>query len=298
MSSQEGVARPVVKSTYSNLSEAILGTSASAAIGDSEAMAGLIDVLHLSPRLPQWALVDGGGAYRIWTANDAASVTVTSNEVYLTKGSRRFNLQKGLPASTLYEAIQTAQAIVQPRQPSDMSEEEQAEFFAPDPSAATPDLDAALADPEDALEIAVAEGADQLVPDPEEHYSERANQKNTKTDGVICQYCGNLNKQTYRGPCPQCPGKLSKQAVSENATATWAPMQVEIVKSQSGKGMISESYATKRVKSLQGRVLTIVDACFSDKTQRENVKTLINKEFRREIGKLGAGELEQFLDEE
>lgn len=43
------------------------------------------------------------------------------------------------------------------------------------------------------------------------------------------------------------------------------------------------------LKSLQGRVLGIVDAVFADKTQREAVKTLINKEFRREIGKTQVG---------
>jgi hypothetical protein len=39
------------------------------------------------------------------------------------------------------------------------------------------------------------------------------------------------------------------------------------------------------LKSLQGRVLGIVDASFSDKEQRAAVKTLINKEFRREMDK-------------
>jgi hypothetical protein len=41
------------------------------------------------------------------------------------------------------------------------------------------------------------------------------------------------------------------------------------------------------LKSLQGRVLGIVDASFSDKEQRAAVKTLINKEFRREMDKFG-----------
>ncbi len=43
------------------------------------------------------------------------------------------------------------------------------------------------------------------------------------------------------------------------------------------------------LKSLQGRVLGIVDASFSDKEQRAAVKTLINKEFRREIDKVHWG---------
>ena len=43
------------------------------------------------------------------------------------------------------------------------------------------------------------------------------------------------------------------------------------------------------LKSLQGRVLGIVEAAFADKTQREAVKTLINKEFRREMDKVTGG---------
>ncbi len=39
------------------------------------------------------------------------------------------------------------------------------------------------------------------------------------------------------------------------------------------------------IKSLQGRILGIVDASFSDKEQRAAVKTLVNKEFRREMEK-------------
>ncbi len=42
-------------------------------------------------------------------------------------------------------------------------------------------------------------------------------------------------------------------------------------------------------KSLQGRVLGIVDAAFADKEQRTAVKTLINKEFRKEIDKADSG---------
>ena len=39
------------------------------------------------------------------------------------------------------------------------------------------------------------------------------------------------------------------------------------------------------LKSVEGRVLTIMEAAFSDKDQREAIKTLIKKEFRREMNK-------------
>ena len=38
-----------------------------------------------------------------------------------------------------------------------------------------------------------------------------------------------------------------------------------------------------RLKSLQGRILTIVDASFQDPEQRKAVKTLVSKEFRLEM---------------
>jgi len=45
-----------------------------------------------------------------------------------------------------------------------------------------------------------------------------------------------------------------------------------------------------RLKSLQGRVLTIVDASpIADKAQRDAVKTLLNKEFRREMNRVSDG---------
>lgn len=48
-----------------------------------------------------------------------------------------------------------------------------------------------------------------------------------------------------------------------------------------------------RIRSLQGRVLTIVEAVIADKTQREAAKTLVNKEFRRELGKVNWLEMEE-----
>jgi hypothetical protein len=51
---------------------------------------------------------------------------------------------------------------------------------------------------------------------------------------------------------------------------------------------MNENAVQRHLKSLQGRVLTIVDAILADKQQREAVKTLVNKEFRRELDKVAA----------
>jgi hypothetical protein len=293
---ESAVRASVVKSTYSNLS----GILTAYWSGDRKGN-GLVDAIHNSPRLTQWAKVADG--YRIWSADESISVTVTTEKIYTSKGVRVDDLQKGLPAQTLYNAIETAQAIVQTRGETQTDDE----FFAPgedyNPNTS---LDAALEeshskpltrDDEELIEDVTAEDAldaDQRVEDgpapivtvsqkfieavadhvsPPPSYAEQANRKNANTDGVICQYCGNLNKQAYRGNCPQCPKPATTQSVAGTVTVVQ-----------------TADASFKELQSLQGRVLTIIDACFSDKVQRENVKTLIKKEFRRSIEKVGGDE--------
>jgi hypothetical protein len=296
--SQEAVVHPVVKSTYKNLSEIL-----SAYWSGNRAGGELVNTVHASPRLSQWAKVAEG--YRIWSTDESMSITVTPEKIYTTKGIRVGDLQNGLPAQTLFNTIQTAQAIVQ----ANGTENEDEDYFATgiefNDGAA---LDAALEethaaplaeDDAELIEDVTAEqalDADQKAEDgpspiltvsqkfvedltvtPAVTHTEKINPKNASTDGVICTYCGNLNKQAYRGNCPQCPK-------AESTAAVWAPTEVVLVGDKTKKPY------TANLKSLQGRILTIVDGSFSDKTQREAVKSLINKEFRREISKVGGDE--------
>lgn len=290
------VVRPsVVKSTYKHFSEVLSAYWTGDRLGGSNS---LIDLLHVSPRLIQWAKVAEG--YRIWSSDEALSVTVTPEKIYTTKGVRVDDLQSGLPAQTLYKTIETAQEIVQ----SHRSSEKDEDFFVEeDDYAEGAGLDAALVDShsaepvsEDDVELIgdVVEEAETGTPeesltvDPEPYSPERlysqeveplpaaesftahANRKNAVTDGAQCPYCGNLNRDAYKGTCPQCP-KTPGLALYEIDKAV-------------GKATRELSASTvARFKSLQGRVLTIIDGSFGDKTQREAVKTLINKEFRREI---------------
>lgn len=283
------------KSTYKHLSEVL-----NAYWQGERADGSLVDTLHLSPRLTQWAKVAEG--YRIWSTDEALSVTVTPEKIYTTKGIRVSDLQSGLPAQTLYNNINSAQAIVQ----ANGHENEDEDYFAAgvefDEGAS---LDAALEethaaplaeDDAELIEDVTAEealNADQKVEDgpspvltvsqkfiedlatqPAVTHTEKINSKNASTDGVICTYCGNLNKQAYRGNCPQCP-KAEKPEAAKQELAEAAAI---------GRGAVS------RFKSLQGRILTIIDASFSDKEQRAAVKQMINKEFRREISKVGGDE--------
>lgn len=299
----------ITKSTYKHLSEVL-----SAFWAGDRTDTSLVDTLHASPRLTQWAKVAEG--YRIWSTDEALSVTVTPDKVYTTKGIRVSDLQNGLPAQTLFHNINAAQAIVQ----SNGHENEDEDYFAAgvefnDGAALDAALEETHAKPlgEDDAELIEDVTAEQALdaeqkredgPSPvltvsqkfvedladqngeihtpvgylkAEAFTEKANRKNASTDGVICTYCGNLNKQTYRGSCPQCPKKV--------AITDQAPLPVVTL----GDGF-SVPAVVGRFKSLQGRILTIIDASFSDKEQRAAVKQMVNKEFRREISKVGGDE--------
>lgn len=237
-----------------------------------------MDALYLAPRLKQWHHVVGGNydEYRLYTTNDAIYVSVAESRIWITKGIREFDIVAGAPAIALYKALTTAQSIVQPANPKPMTEEEQEEFFSSD-DANGADIDSALADtptyepvvedPDMDDEGLIGEVHEATQPFPEDivqRYTEKTNQKNAKTDGVICGYCGNLNTQAYRGPCPQCPKKAAEAQVARVET-------------------YSSPFVLAQLKSLQGQVLNVVEAAIADKEQRKAVKTLINKTFRSKM---------------
>jgi hypothetical protein len=321
--SQEAVARPYLqhlhldqpKPTFAALDKAISEAADSVDLTDAlraVANEALKNQLFLSPRLSRWQLGisdKGIRGYSLRNSNETATVTVSEDRVILTcpdpDGRVPFNyeIMVGVAAATLYKSLQDAQALVQTRT---AQIEDNEEFFGSgdEPYFESAGLDAALEDThaepliEDDAELIGEVTAEQALdadqreedgpapvikvsqkfiedistPQPES-FTAQVNRKNASTDGVECELCGNLNRDAYKGTCPQCPKKLSVTKVLEP------------------KGKVSETYVTGRFKSLQGRILNIVEASFADKTQREAVKTLINKEFRREITKAtGDGE--------
>jgi hypothetical protein len=232
----------------------------------------------------------------------------------------------GLAAATLFKSIQDAQAIVQPKNPSGMAtDDEDGEFFGDndpkylwganmDPALEETHPKPLVEDDAELIEEVCAEeeisgkiAADEETPalgdthvwqknehgeqclvEKQDSYTTAANQKNAVTDGFICPYCGNLNQSAYKGTCPKCPKtifdtEVERAKVHESLTAT---QKAQWMPPQSSKGLVLNTAFISNLKSLQGRVLTIVDGSFSDKTQREAVKQMINKEFRREIGKV------------
>jgi hypothetical protein len=56
--------------------------------------------------------------------------------------------------------------------------------------------------------------------------------------------------------------------------------------SKSFSKQAAEKGTLSYLKSVEGRVLTVLEAAISSDSQREAVKTLIKKEFRREMNKV------------
>lgn len=267
----QAIARLVSQSkpTYKFLSNAIVATAlqliehGKTTPGEA-ALRDLVNDLHRAPRLTQWIETDDPvvTGYRIFADDDSVSVTVQENRIYMTKGIRVFELQEGLPAATLFKAIETAQTLVAPAVTTPaMSEEEQAEFFKGEGNGA--DIDAALAESEDS-QVGFNPHPKQTEAQEEdaELIEEVLNEDQTKVEGepiitVSQAFIEDLTETKEKS-------KAFKREVGEMAAL--------------GRGMGS------RLKSLQGRILTIVDASpIADKTQRDAVKSLINKEFRREL---------------
>jgi hypothetical protein len=293
-----------------------------------EAFDKLRDQLFLSPRLSQWQLgtdEKGNKGYWLRTKDQSATVTVRENKVVLSTPDRDhpkypFNydiISDNLASATLFKSIQDAQAIVQPQALNGMATDDDGEeFFAEEPEYVEgAGLDAALeethAEPliEDDAELIGEVTAEEALnedqrredgPEPvvkvsqqfiedisqpkTDSFTASANRKNASTDGVICSYCGNLNRGAYKGTCPKCPKKNSfEQPVPSERPDRDVPPQPS-------RDSASEAWLMARLKSLQGRVLTILDASpIADKAQRDAVKTLLNKEFRREMNRVSDG---------
>lgn len=103
---------------------------------------------------------------------------------------------------------------------------------------------------------------------------------------IRCSYCGGLNPHAYKGSCPQCP---------KHSSVTLAPKVDKEAKTWQAAQSRKADRELKRLQSLQGRVLNIVEASLGDKEQRGAVKTLINKEFRRTLSLIvpGSEEVEE-----
>jgi len=284
------------KTTYNSLSELIVSETTRAQENGRygpEAIERLTDALFQAPRLTQWHEAprrdSDSMAYELWAKDDVMHVTVTEDEVRVTKGIRNFSVIKGLQAATLHKAIATAQEILKPVQP--IAEADAEEFFGGPSDADGSDLDAALADspagdakpegyfstgdPDDEEELATIIGDAVETVEAESHTLDANLAANLETAEAAEEFEGNPN-QAFE---PQ-PKQRNTVAVKDRPKDP---------KQGSGWTNFDRTDAVQHLKSLQGRILNIAEASFSDKSQREAVKTLINKEFRREITKASGG---------
>ena len=302
--SQEAAARLnpsfYTKPTYNYLSDVMVASvQAMQLYGNTSpgaaARVNLIDVLHLTPRLSQWAKVDLG--YTIWASDDSVSVTVTKDRIFMTKGIRVFEIQEGLPAETLYNAIQTAQELIVPAiKDASMTEEEQEEYFASRDansedlklparirSLSTRYADSVLAEAADDSTLVKDGSPGQIAVD--ECGDPASPLYISKNDPAAKQYVGKVNKSAGLDVV-----QTKREFQYEDEAPEKAAPNDTLVMAALGRGTIS------RLKSLQGRILTIVDASpITDKAQRDAVKSLISKEFRRDMGGISSTRL---LDDE
>jgi hypothetical protein len=287
--------------TYASMSSAVL-----AAVDEIKSKGKLSasfyekfkDALFLSPRLAQWELNEwpnGMSQWRIYANDDSTFVIVDKKSISLHRGERgNWEVTNdALIAASLFSAIEQAQAIVSTTVEEPMTDEEQESYFDGGVQFTGAALDEALADTHaeplcvddaDLIHDVTAEEAldeDQRQedgPNPiitvSSQFIEAVQQvpqrfENKNVDRVEAEVA--RVKEEY----PELQAKGQKPKVAQEEVGKMAAI---------GRGTAS------RLKSLQGRILTIMDASIADKEQRAAVKTLINKEFRRDISQVNGNE--------
>lgn len=281
---QEGVARlelsPYTKPTYLALSQA-LDAAAYLMNGSGEGVPDALeqhlkDQLFLSPRLKEWKKITGGfstantaGAeFRIYNIQQNVFVSVYRNRVELERAGDTYTvISDSLLAETLFTNIENAQFLVQA--PSNYETDPESFFEEADEDCYEGvGLDSAL-------EESVASTSQSVGPVLEED-AELIEEVVAETEIAIPTTMDDMhltdNIQT------QLHDAKMKHEAKFNKSAAAEATQV--------KAEYRDAGTVNRLKSLQGRVLNIVEAAFSDKQQREAVKTLINKEFRRDMNKI------------
>ena len=297
----EGVSRPEPspfynKPTFAALSQA-MDDAVRSLVGHEQfevkAHGHLRNQICLSPRLTQWSRIASsvvkGTEYRIYNISNDKFLSVYEDEVILTTNSNSEEhviISDETLAATLFKNITTAQEVVQPRKDAEDSDEA---FFAP-----TSDyyqgagLDAALEESHpDALVEEDAELMEEIVAGEETETGERFwnNSDPALTvfeSGQIAVEDDYEETKAVEPEPKKYTGKINKSAAAESYQVKQEYKDKDPVKDCPH---METSLVVNRLKSLQGRLLNIVEASFSDKEQRAAVKTLINKEFRQEISR-------------
>jgi hypothetical protein len=276
-------------------------------ISNVGAVEKLKDQLFLSPRLEQWKQVKGGigTEFRIYNVQQNTFVSVYRDKIVLEKAGDEYGIVSDpLLAETLFNNLESAQALVQ-RVPDETDPEA---FFSGDESDfyEGAGLDAALE--ESHAEPMVEEDAElieEVVADTEDPLGKIDRLLKDGTPGQIAvddEVPYTIQTQLHDAKIKNHVGKINKSAASEaedikEEYKDRVPQKSKESRDELAKSALIGRSALSRLKSLQGRVLTIMDAAIADKAQRDAVKTLINKEFRRDITKINGDYSEPESDE-
>jgi hypothetical protein len=254
-----------------------------------KAVAKFVKELFKTVRLREWVKSDEDKAlsYKLWTQDETIYVWVRGTTIEIVKGLRHFPIAVLPEAPALLNNISHAQEMIgESVYQSPILPGEEEISFDEDPVAhaeAVEQLDEILQSPDEPSVFgeAVSDTDDTLDAKPNEgSHTARANE-DAKLEGIECRYCGAVNAHPYKGTCPQCPKKYKPEPTFNGEPLKPKPANNDVwMAAAVGRGAISQ------FKSLQGRVLTVIEAAISDKSQREAVKTLINKEFRSTMNKV------------
>lgn len=308
----EGVSRPepspfYIKPTYFALSKAI--NDAIESIGNltgngfphekaevTDAFEKLKDQLFLSPRLEQWKAIKGGigSEYRIYNSQQDVFVSVYRDKIAMEKaGDEYVVVGDPLLAETLFNNLESAQALIQQRIKEDETDPES--FF----GGAEPDfyegagLDAALEESHsDALVEEDAELIEEVLGTDEPNEFGESAWKDSTPGQIAVEDEDDKVGERVLGDVDLEPKKHSPK---HNKSASSEAQQVKEEYKDKEDNPVKDypktanTQVVSRLKSLQGRLLNIVEASFTDKDQRAAVKTLVNKEFRREMNNFNKG---------
>lgn len=275
--------------TYSVLSDAILTTVKSAR--DPETILKFKDALFLSPRLTQWEFHDFG-MYQIYAKDSLTYVTVDEKSIGILRGGRRFEITSDpLIASALYRSLEQAQAVVSATiDDGPMTDEEQESYFEGDYNTSA-GLDEALAETHvEPLSVDDAELIHDVTTEEALDEDQRQEDGPEPVVTVSQKFIEAVSEATQR-----FEEKNVNRVDAEVARVKEEYPELKGQKPKAAQREVGDMAAigrgtASRLKSLQGRILTIMDASIGDKEQRAAVKTLINKEFRRDIGQVNGNE--------
>jgi hypothetical protein len=267
-----------------------------------QAVNNLVATLFNTVRMSDWEFDHAEVAYK-FPLNKKLALWLTTTSVEVRKGIRKFPIGNGKDAARLFTNIQHAQAVIAK---SVAEQDKQVTAFME-----AFDIDAELAG--DDVVSANSEKVDiKIKPAP----ATVAPAETSEESEAVAALLADEDKEDVLSKIASVETTLKElqaevdeddptesdifadvlgcsEAKAANDAKVYGDVGTSVVDAfvpEETRGGYSGHYERKALaalKSLQGRVLGIVDASFSDKEQRAAVKTLINKEFRRELNKFG-----------